>query len=126
MHPIAGEVVKNAPQVMGPHMMGEVMRPMMYAGGGYVAAHAVSSGAVGRLLRNPLVLLAAGAALGYLVYRYRKEIIAAAAKASDAGKDFLLQQKESLADLVAEAREAEERAAKGGGEGVPPETKPGE
>jgi hypothetical protein len=93
---------------------------MMYAGGGYVAARALGGSAVRRLLRSPLVLLAAGAALGYLAYRHRTEIIAAVAKASDAGKDFLLQQKESLADLVAEAREAEEREAKGGGEGDPP------
>lgn len=120
MHPMTEEAIRNAP-----HMMGDMMRPMMYAGGGYAAARALGGGAVGRLLRNPLVLLAAGAALGYLAYRYRKEIVAAVAKASDAGKDFLLQQKESLADLVAEAREAEERAAKGGAAAAP-ETKPGE
>jgi hypothetical protein len=125
MHPMTEEAMKEAMK-NAPHMMGDMMRPVMYAGGGYAAARALGSGSVGRLLRNPWVLLAAGAALGYLAYRYRREIIAAVAKASDAGKDFLLQQKESLADLVAEAREAEERAAKGSGEAAPPEAKPGE
>ena len=120
MHPMTEEAIRNAP-----NMMGDMMRPTMYAGGGYVAARALGGSMVGRLLRNPLVLLATGAALGYFAYRYRKEIIAAAAKATDAGKDFLLQQKESLADLVAEAREAEERAAKSGA-GAAPEAKPGE
>jgi hypothetical protein len=42
---------------------------------------------------------------GYLVYKYRKEIISSTTKAVDAGKDFVLQQKENLEDIVAESRE---------------------
>lgn len=73
------------------------------AGAGYVAR-----GVLGRsLLTSPLVVLAAGVAAGYLLHTYRKEIVLAVSKATGMGKDFLLQQKESLADLVEEAKEQE-------------------
>jgi len=39
------------------------------------------------------------------VYKYRKEIISSATKTIDAGKDFVLHQKENLEDIVAEAKE---------------------
>jgi hypothetical protein len=42
---------------------------------------------------------------GVLVYKYRKEIIAGATKVVDTGKDFVLQQKENLEDMVAETKE---------------------
>jgi len=41
----------------------------------------------------------------YLVYKYRKEIISSTTRAVDAGKDFVLQQKENLEDIVAESKE---------------------
>lgn len=60
--------------------------------------------------RHPVVLLGIGAVAGFYVHKYRKEIIAAAGKYTDLGKDYVLQQKENLEDLVAEAQEAEEEA----------------
>jgi len=97
----------------GAHMMGQ---PGL---GGYVAAAGLGAtavvagrGVLGRFLRSPIVLLTAGFAAGYLVHRYRKEIMLAVAKATDAGKDLWLQQKESLADLLAETKETEEQATK--------------
>jgi hypothetical protein len=67
------------------------------------------------LLLNPLTVLvvgvAGGVAAGYLLHRYRKEIVLAVSKACSIGKDFALQQKESLADLMEEAREHEAGAA---------------
>jgi len=69
---------------------------------------AASKGVVRRVFSNPWVTLAIGAAAGYLGYKYRKEIIAAARRATDAGKDFVLEQRERLSDLVAEADEAED------------------
>jgi len=60
------------------------------------------------LFRHPLVLLGIGAAVGFYAHKYRKEIVAYAGKYGDMGKDFVLQQKENLEDLAAEAREAEE------------------
>ncbi|MDQ5878020.1 MAG: hypothetical protein QG616_286 [Pseudomonadota bacterium] len=107
MHPMMQEAAKQAP-----HMMGEMMKPMMMASTGFVAARALAGNPVLHLLRNPLLLLAAGAAAGYLGYKYRKEILEAVAKATDMGKDFALQQKENLNDLMAEAQESNETAAK--------------
>lgn len=75
---------------------------------GYVAGR----GLFGRLFGHPLVLLAAGAAIGYYGYKYRKEIAAAVAKGTDMGKDMVLNARENLADLVEEAREAEEAQGK--------------
>jgi hypothetical protein len=60
------------------------------------------------ILRHPLVWFALGAAAGYYGYKYRKEIAAAVAKGTDMGRDLVLQQRESLSDLLEEAREAEE------------------
>jgi hypothetical protein len=75
---------------------------------GYVAGRSV----LGRLFGSPLVLFAAGVAVGYYGFKYRKEIAAAVAKGSDMGKDWVLNAKENLADLVEETREAEEAAGK--------------
>ncbi|HRD89445.1 MAG TPA: hypothetical protein PK752_14490 [Accumulibacter sp.] len=67
------------------------------------------------LLLNPLTLLAVGAAggvvAGFLLYRYRKEIALSVSRVCGMGKDFVLQQKESLADLIEETRERESEAA---------------
>ncbi|WP_459869323.1 hypothetical protein [Endothiovibrio diazotrophicus] len=60
------------------------------------------------VIRHPLLWFVVGAAAGYYGYKYRKEIAAAVSKGSDLGRDFMLQQRESLADLLEEAREAEE------------------
>jgi hypothetical protein len=55
--------------------------------------------------KHPVLVFGLGLAAGYLVYKYRKEIISGASKAVDAGKDFVLQQKENLEDIVAESKE---------------------
>lgn len=55
--------------------------------------------------KHPVLVFGLGIVAGYLVYKYRKEIIASASKTIDAGKDFVLHQKESLEDIVAEASE---------------------
>ena len=49
--------------------------------------------------------LAAGVAAGFLAHKYQKEIVEGLSKASGMGKDFALQQKENLNDLMAEAEE---------------------
>lgn len=81
------------------------------AGAGYVARGVVSRS----LFANPLALLVAGVAggvaAGYLLHRYRKEIVLAVSTAAGMGKDFALQQKENLADLMEEAKEKEAEAA---------------
>lgn len=90
------------------------------AQGAAISGGAAVGGVVGRsLLSNPLTLLVVGAAggvaAGYLLHRYRKEIALAVGKACGMGKDFVLQQKESLADLMEEAKEQEARAAQPAG-----------
>ncbi|NOS88844.1 MAG: hypothetical protein HOP34_09965 [Methylococcaceae bacterium] len=55
--------------------------------------------------KHPVLVFGLGLAAGYLVYKYRKEIIANTTKVVDAGKDFVLQQKENLEDIVAESKE---------------------
>ena len=83
----------------------------MIAATGYAATRAL----VGQsLLRNPLLLaggVAAGIAAGYLMHKHEKGIVLAISKAIGMGKDFVMQQRENLDDLVAEAQESEAQAA---------------
>lgn len=57
------------------------------------------------ITKHPVLVFGLGIAAGYLVYKYRKEIISSTTKVVDAGKDFVLQQKENLEDIVAETKE---------------------
>lgn len=102
MNGMMEEAAKNMPQMMA--SASPVAKGAMMAAGGYVAGRSLLGGA---LLRNPLVLLAAGIAAGYYLHKHQDEIVLALSKASGMGKDFLLQQKENLADLVEEAKEQE-------------------
>lgn len=107
------EAAKHA---AGSHMMGGMMGNMMGNPMAHGAMMAATGFAAGRgllgatLFRNPLLLLAGGIAAGYLLHKYEKEIVLAVTKATGMGKDFVLQQKENLNDLVAEAQETEAQA----------------
>ncbi|MCX7066990.1 MAG: hypothetical protein NTW85_04795 [Methylococcales bacterium] len=57
------------------------------------------------IAKHPVLVFGLGVAAGYLVYKYRKEIISNTTKAVDASKDFVLQQKENLEDIIAETKE---------------------
>jgi len=74
---------------------------------GSMASATVRSGGIlmSKLAKHPVVIFGLGAVAGYAVYKYRKEIISSVGKATDAGKDFVLQQKENLEDIVAETKE---------------------
>ena len=93
----------------GPMMQGPMMHGPMPTNPGSHAMKAVAAGAGGglvrRLSRHPLLMFGLGVAAGILVYKYRKEIIAAAVSVGEKGKDAVLQAKESLEDIVAETRE---------------------
>jgi hypothetical protein len=108
------DAARQAPQMMGSMMgnMGNMMSHPM-AGGAMMAAggYAAGKGLLGGLFRNPLVVLAAGVAAGYLVFKYEKEIVETAAKLTGMGKDFVLHQKENLDDLIAEGQSAAAPAA---------------
>lgn len=89
-----------------------VAKGAMVAATGYAATRAL----VGHgLLRNPLLLLAGGIAggiaIGYLLHKHEKEVVLAVSKAIGMGKDFVMQQRENLDDLVAEAKDTEAQAA---------------
>ena len=106
MNGMMQEAAKNMPHMMG--SSAPIAQGAMMAATGYAAGRGLLGGA---LLRNPLVLLAAGLVAGYYLHKHQDEIVLALSKASGMGKDFLLQQKESLADLVEEAKEKEGKQA---------------
>jgi hypothetical protein len=60
---------------------------------------------MGNIAKHPVLVFGLGVAAGYLVYKYRKEIISSTTKVVDASKDFVLQQKENLEDIIAETKE---------------------
>jgi hypothetical protein len=65
-------------------------------------------GVMTTLARHPLVMFSLGIAAGYLVHKYRKEIISITSKTAEQSKDFVLRQKENLKDLLAETQEDKE------------------
>ncbi len=74
---------------------------------GSMASVTVKSGGklMSKLAKHPVLVFGLGMVAGYVVYKYRKEIVSSVGKATDAGKDFVLQQKENLEDIVAETKE---------------------
>ena len=60
------------------------------------------------IAKHPVLVFGLGLVMGAVVYKYRKEIIASTTRVVDAGKDFVLQQKENLEDIVAETKEVAE------------------
>ena len=60
------------------------------------------------LNKHPIIVFGLGVVTGFFAYKYRKEIIASATRASELGKDFVMHQKENLEDLVAECQEGPE------------------
>jgi hypothetical protein len=84
----------------------------MARGAAATGAVATASNVAGRsfmssIVRHPVVLLGIGVAIGYTVHKYRKEIIESANRAAEKSKDFVLQQRENLEDLVAETQDKE-------------------
>ncbi len=92
------------------------------AAGTLVAAssHNTGKGIIHKLARHPLVMFGLGLTAGYLIHKYRKEIIASATHLGEQGKDFVLQQRENLEDLVAECKECEDDAGNTGNSGTAP------
>lgn len=76
---------------------------------GTLATATVNTGSklMTKVSKHPLLVFGLGMVAGYFVYKHRKDIIAGATKTFDAGKDFVLHQKENLEDIVAEAKEGQ-------------------
>jgi hypothetical protein len=74
---------------------------------GSIVSSTVHTGSrlMSNVAKHPVLVFGLGLAAGYLVYKYRKQIISGTTRVVDAGKDFVLQQKENLEDIVAESRE---------------------
>ncbi|MFN4325302.1 MAG: hypothetical protein ACK4FP_05385 [Azonexus sp.] len=103
------EMMKQMPHLMSQagHLMSKpVATGTMMAATGFAAGRGLLGNA---LLRNPLALLAVGAAggiaAGFLLFKYQKEIVEGLSKIGGMSKDFALHQKENLNDLMAEAEE---------------------
>lgn len=100
-------MMKQMPQMMN-HPMAQ---GAMVAASGLAAGRALLGPSI---FRNPLVLLAggiaAGVAIGYLLHKHEKDVVLGLSKLSGMGKDFVLQQRENLDDLMAEAKEKEAAA----------------
>lgn len=62
------------------------------------------------LSKHPLIVFGLGVAVGYAAHKYRKEIIESANRAAEKSKDFVLQQRENLEDLMAAGKEAADDA----------------
>ena len=117
---ITEEMMKQMPHMMtqaGNMMTKPVATGAMMAATGFAAGRGLLGNT---LLRNPLALLAVGAAggiaAGFLLFKYQREIVDGLSKVSGMGKDFALNQKENLNDLMAEAEEKLE------GRSTPPAT----
>lgn len=109
----AMEGMKTGMEMMGSHHMMPNM-PAMAATGTTAAALSGAStqgrGLVSRIVGNPWVIFGLGVAVGYLVHKYRKEIIATAMGVSGRGVNCM--GRDSLEDLVAEEGEGMEQAGK--------------
>ncbi len=83
------------------HTMNHAAHKAMAAGTVAAAASThTGRGFLAKLASHPLIVFSAGLVVGYYAHKYRKEIIESAQQASEIGKDFVLQQKENLEDLV--------------------------
>lgn len=65
---------------------------------------------LGKVFSHPLVVFGLGVAVGYAIHKYRKEIIHSANRAAEKGKDFALQQRENLEDILEGTANHEQQA----------------
>lgn len=87
------------------HRAGHAMGKQIAKGSMASATVGTGSKIVGKFAKHPVLVFGLGVVAGYMIYKYRKEIISNVGKATDASKDFVLQQKENLEDIVAETKE---------------------
>lgn len=72
-----------------------------------VAAAAIietGKGVMVTFAKRPIIMFGMGLLSGYLVHKYRKEILLLTGKTAEQSKDFLIQQKEQLKELLEEAQ----------------------
>lgn len=89
----------------GSHSKGELVVKGVATAVAATAIIETGKGVLVTLARHPLVIFSLGVAAGYLTHKYRKEIISVTSKTAEQSKDFVLQQKENIKDLIAETQE---------------------
>ena len=57
------------------------------------------------LAKQPIILFGLGLVAGYFTHKYRKEIITLAGHTTEQSKDFILQQKNNVSELLAEIQD---------------------
>lgn len=90
---------------MAPPTRGETLVKGVFMGFVISGVTHASKSITTALLRHPLALFSTGLASGFLVHKYRKEIVIVGSRTAEESKNFLLRQKENLLDLVAESQE---------------------
>jgi len=63
------------------------------------------------LAKHPIITFSLGVAAGFLIHKYRKEIIEAGNAATEKSREFVLQQRDNIGDILAEGRDGGEAAA---------------
>jgi hypothetical protein len=61
------------------------------------------------LAKQPVILFGLGIVAGYFTYKYRKEIITITSHTAEQSKDFIVQQKKHLSDMLAEIHGSDEQ-----------------
>lgn len=84
---------------------GEMLAMGIFTGVAATTIIETGKGVMTTLAKHPLVMLSIGIAAGCLTHKYRKEIISVANKTAEQSKNFVLRQKESLKDLLAESQQ---------------------
>lgn len=104
----AATTIKHAKHIAHKGMSGHEVSTTLIKGAVMSAGAQTGKSIMSTITRHPLLLVAIGMAAGYHAHKYRKEIISSVTSVGDKGKDFVLQQKENLEDIVAESKESEE------------------
>jgi hypothetical protein len=97
--------VKGMGKMSHNHHKGHAMSKKIIKGSMASASVRTGGKMMSKLTKHPILIFGLGVVAGYAAYKYRKEIVASVGKATDAGKDFVLQQKENLEDIVSETKE---------------------
>ena len=92
--------VRMAPATRGETLVKGVVMGFIISG----VTHA-SKNITRTLFSHPIALFSTGVVTGYLMHKYRKEIIIVGSRTAVESKNFVLRQKENFGDLLAEINE---------------------
>ena len=104
----ASKTLKHAQNITHIGMNGHEVSTTLIKGAVMSAGAQTGKTLMSKITKHPLLLVGIGMVAGYYAHKYRKEIISSVTSAGDKGKDFVLQQKENLEDIVAESKESPE------------------